>query len=148
MRRIVFLIAFSILALSAPRAAAQSRQQGTARNMKDSLPARVVQRAIDAFTRRDLDATFATFDAVFTHEFLGDPAGAKRVRRAEWVQQMKSDTAIVHMMNTMKLIDVRRDVFGPYVNDVWSFRTPDGKVVKHFELLEVRNGKIVREIEG
>jgi hypothetical protein len=62
--------------------------------------------------------------------------------------QMKNDTAVVHSMNTWKLIDVRRDVFGPYVNDVWSFRTPEGKVVKHFELLEIRNGKIVREIEG
>jgi hypothetical protein len=51
-------------------------------------------------------------------------------------------------MNSWKLIEVRRDVFGPYVNDVWSFRAPDGKLIKHFELLEVRNGKIVREIEG
>lgn len=25
---------------------------------------------------------------------------------------------------------------------------PEGRVVKHFELLEVRNGRIVREIEG
>ena len=85
---------------------------------------------------------------MFTHEYLGDPAGAKRVRREDWLQQMKSDTAVVRMMNTWKVIDIRRDVFGPYVNDVWAFRSPDGKVIKHFELLEVRNGKIVREIEG
>jgi len=31
---------------------------------------------------------------------------------------------------------------------VWTLRTPEGKLIKHFELLEVRNGKIVREIEG
>jgi hypothetical protein len=27
-------------------------------------------------------------------------------------------------------------------------RAPDGTVVKHFELMEVRHGKIVREIES
>jgi ketosteroid isomerase-like protein len=148
MRRIFYLLALSLL-VGSPRALwAQARQSGAPRSARDTLPERVVQRALDAFKRRDLEATFATYDTVFTHEFLGDPAGAKRVRRDDWLQQMKNDTGVVHTMNTWKVIEVRRDVFGPYVNDVWAFRTPDGKVVKHFELLEVRNGKIIREIEG
>ena len=62
--------------------------------------------------------------------------------------QMKQNAAAVDAMNTFELIEARRDVFGPYVNDVWSFRTPEGKVVKHFELFDVRNGKIVRELEA
>ena len=148
MKRVLFLLAASALILSSQAASAQARQEGTARGMRDTLPERVVQRALDAFTRRNLDATFATYDTVFMHEFLGDPAGAQRVRRDEWITKMKSDTGIVHSMNTWKLVNVRRDVFGPFVNDVWTFRTPDGKLLKHFELLEVRNGKIIREIEG
>ena len=38
---------------------------------------------------------------------------------------------MVSIMNPWKVVDVPRDVFGPYVNDVWAFRTPDGKLVKH-----------------
>jgi len=148
MRHMLQLFAFCAVALCARGASAQARMQGNARSAKDTLPANVVQRSLDAFQRRDLDATFATYDSVFTHEYLGDPAGAKQVRREDWLMQMKNDTAIVHAMNTWKFVRMRRDVFGPYVNDVWTFRTPDGKEVKHFELLEVRNGKIVREIEG
>jgi len=148
MKRFLSLLAGSALVLSSQVAAAQAHHQGCARGLRDTLPERVVQRALDAFKRHDLDATFATYDSVFTHEFLGDPAGAQRVRRDEWITKMKSDTGIVNSMNTWKLVDVRRDVFGPYVNDVWTFRTADGKLIKHFELVEVRNGKIVREIEG
>jgi ketosteroid isomerase-like protein len=148
MQRALYLFALATLALSPRGVSAQAKQAAAPRSMRDTLPERVVQRALDAFKRRDLDATFATYDTAFTHEFLGDPAGAKRVRRDEWLQQMKNDTGVVHTMNTWKVIKVRRDVFGPYVNDVWTFRTPEGKLVKHFELLEVRNGRIVREIEG
>lgn len=148
MKRVLYLSAASAFVLSSRIASAQTRQEGTARGLRDTLPGRVVQRALDAFTRRDLDATFATYDTVFMHEFLGDPAGAQRVRRDEWITRMKGDTGIVNSMNTWKLVNVRRDVFGPYVNDVWTFRTADGKLIKHFELVEVRNGKIVREIEG
>src|SRR2546421_3970519 len=146
MQRALCLFALSLLTVSPGGASAQAGQSGAARSMRDTLPARVVQRALDAFKRRDLDATFATYDTVFTHEYLGDPAGAKRVRRVEWLLQMKSDTGVARTMNTWKVVEVRRDVFGPYVNDVWAFRTPEGKLIKHFELLEVRNGKIVREI--
>ena len=148
MQRALCLFALSLLTVSPGGTSAQVGQSGAARSMRDTLPARVVQRALDAFKRRDLDATFATYDTVFTHEYLGDPAGAKRVRRVEWLLQMKSDTGVARTMNSWKVVEVRRDVFGPYVNDVWAFRTPDGKLIKHFELLEVRNGKIVREIEG
>jgi hypothetical protein len=148
MRYMLQLFTLCAVALCARGASAQARMQGNARSRQDTLPANVVQRSLDGFQHRDLDATFATYDTVFTHEFLGDPAGAKQVRREEWLMQMKNDTAIVRMMNTFKLVRMRRDVFGPYVNDVWTFRTLDGKELKHFELLEVRHGKIVREIEG
>lgn len=148
MKRVLHSLAVLAIVVASQGASAQARQEGAARGMRDTLPERVVQRALDAFKRRDLDATFATYDTVFVHEYLGDPAGPQRVRRDEWLMKMKNDTGIVHTMNTWKVVDVRRDVFGPYVNDVWAFRTPEGKLVKHFELLEVRNGKIVREIEG
>jgi hypothetical protein len=39
-------------------------------------------------------------------------------------------------------------VFGAFVNQEWRERFADGREFKHFELFEVRGGKIVREIEG
>ena len=116
--------------------------------MRDTLPARVVQRAFDVFIRKDLDGTFANWDTVFSHEYLGDPAGPKRVRRADWVTQLKSDTAGMRALKASRVEVVRQDVFGRFVNAVWVLRSPDGTEVKHFELFEVRHGKIVREIES
>jgi hypothetical protein len=116
--------------------------------MRDTLPERVVQRTIDAFTRRDLDATFANFDSVFTHEMLGDPTGAQRLRRDDYVRQMKADTAVMRRIKTQRIVVLHTDVFGAFVSQVWTIRLPDGREFKHFELIEVRGGKIVREIES
>lgn len=148
MQPIRWLFALSVLSLCARGAGAQARPQGAKGSMRDTLPERVVQRTSDAYIRKDLDATFANFDSVFMHEYLGDPAGAKRVRRDDWLRQLKSDTAAIRRMKTGHGEVVRHDVFGPFVNDVWVFTTADGKKIKHFELLEVRHGKIVREIES
>ena len=42
---------------------------------------------------------------------------------------------------------VRTDVFGAFVNQEWTEQFADGRQFKHFELSEVRGGKVVREIE-
>src|SRR5437764_10257428 len=90
-------------------ASAQVRPQGTARSMKDTLPANVVQRAIDAYTRHDLKAAYAEYDSVFTHEYLNDPAGPHRMRRDDFLQrQLKADTL------GWRLLRTRREVFGPF----------------------------------
>jgi|SRR4051794_19316719 hypothetical protein len=147
MRRFLWLCALLVLAMPVHHAAAQAQQGGT-RDMRDTLPERVVQRTFDVFMRKDLAGTFANYDTVFLHEYLGDPAGAKRVRRTDWLTQQKSDTAGLRALMAGRVEVLRQDVFGRFVNAVWVLRLPDGKELKHFELFEVRHGKIVREIES
>lgn len=114
----------------------------------DTLPIRVVERAVDGYKSKSLDAAFAPFDTTFIHESLGDPKGVEHVRRADWVRQMKSDTMVVQFMHNYRITHIERGVSGPWVYDIWTLRGPKGKTVKHVDLFEVRNGKIVREIEG
>jgi len=111
MRRSLWLCALCVLAVPSRHVAAQARQEG-ARDMRDTLPERVAQRTSDAFIRKDLDATFANYDTVFIHERLGDPAGPQRVRREDWLKQLKSDTAAMRRMRASRAEVVRHDVFG------------------------------------
>jgi len=142
MRRSLWLFAVCVLGLPSQHAAAQARQQGS-RDMRDTLPERVTRRTFDAYIRKDIDASFANYDTVFTHEYLSDPAGAKRIRREDWVRQAKSDTLIGKSHYEL----LHLDVVGAFVNVIWTSRGPDGKTVKHIDLFEVRHGKLVREIE-
>jgi hypothetical protein len=144
MRRTLCLFALLVLGLSCQHAAVQARQAGALREMRDTLPERVARRSFDAYVRKDLDASFANYDTVFTHEYLGDPAGAKLIRRDDWLRQAKSNAVIP----TLRFEIVRLDVFGAFVTVIWVSRTPDGKEIKHFDLFEVRHGKFVREIES
>lgn len=143
-----WLFAVTVLALCTRGAAAQSGPQGEALGMRDTLPERVAQRTYEAFKRSDLDATYANYDSVYTYERFGDPAGSHRVRRDDSLRQMKADTAVMRIVRGLRIMLVRTDVFGAFVNQEWRERFADGREFKHFELFEVRGGKIVREIEG
>jgi len=143
-----WLFAVAVLVLCAPGAAAQARPQGATRSMGDTLPERVAQRTYEAFKRSDLDATYANYDSVFTYERFGDPAGSHQLRRDDYLRQMKADTAVVRIIKGLRIVLVRTDLFGAFVNQEWRERFADGREFKHFELFEVRGGKIVREIEG
>ena len=143
-----WLFAVIVLALCTRGAAAQARPQGAAGSVRDTLPERVAQRAYEGFNRGDLDATYANYDSVFTYERFGDPAGSHQVRRDDNLRQMKADTAVMRIRKGLRVELVRSDVFGAFVNQEWRERFPDGREFKHFELFEVRGGKIVREIEG
>lgn len=142
------LFAVTVLALCARGASAQARPQGAPRAMRDTLPEHVVQRMVELWKRRDIEGTYAYFDTVFTHERLGDSAGVQRIRRDDLVRQTKADTGAARYLRTHPIVRVRTDVSGPFVNQVWTYRLPDGKEEIHFELFEVRGGKIVREIES
>ena len=148
MRRPLCLYAVFLLAGSSSSAIAQARQQGGGRSGQDTLPANVVKGAMDAYKRKDVDAAYAFYDTVFTHQYLADTSGAKRIRRDDWVRQFKSDTGSVRALNTWRIVLLYREVNGAWVNDIYLYRTPEGKEIKHFDLYEVRHGKIVREIEG
>lgn len=143
-----WLFAATVLTLCARGAAAQARPQGAADSMRDTLPERVAQRAYEGFRRGDLDATYANYDSVFTYERFGDPAGSHQVRRDDNLRQTKADTTVMRIIKGMRVELVRSDVYGAFVNQEWRERFPDGREFKHFELFEVRGGKIVREIEG
>ena len=93
-----WLFTVTVLALCTRGAAAQARPQGTTDSMRDTLPERVAQRTYEAFKRGDLDATYANYDSVFTYERFGDPAGAHRLRRDDYLRQMKADTAVVRII--------------------------------------------------
>jgi len=147
MRRSLWLFALFILAGSSSRAIAQARQAGVSRSSQYTLPANVVKAAMAAYKRHDIDAAYAYYDTVFTHQSLADTAGATRVRRDDWVRQTKNDPNL-RTYNTWRLVRVQREVNGAWVNDVYTWRTPEGKDIKHFDLYEVRHGKIVKEIEG
>ena len=148
MRRTLCLFALFVLGVPLRLAVAQARQEGASRDARDTLPERVVRRAIDAYIRKDIDASYAAWDTVFMHEYLGDPAGAKQMRQEDLLRQAKTDTAVIRLLRTQRVELVRLDVFGRFVNFIWVSRTPDGKQVTHLDLVEVRNGKIVREIES
>jgi len=143
-----WLFAVTLLALCTGGAAAQAPPQGAAPSTRDTLPERVAQRTYEAFSRGDLDALYANYDSVFTYERFGDPAGSHQLRRDDYLRQMKADTAIMRIIKGLRTELVRTDVFGAFVNQEWRERFADGREFKHFELFEVRGGKIVREIEG
>jgi len=148
MQAVRWLFAVTLVAICARSATAQARPQGATHSMRDTLPEIVVQRMIDAFARRDLDATYAYFDSVFTHETLGDSTGAQHFRRDDYVRQMKADTAVMRIIKTQRIRVLHTDVHGAVVSLVWTRRFSDGKPITHLELFEVRRGKIVREIES
>ena len=66
--------------------------------------------------------------------------------RDDYLRQ--ADTAVVRIIKGQRIVLVRSDVFGAFVNQEWRERFADGREFKHFELFEVRGGKIAREIEG
>lgn len=148
MHAVRWLFAVIGLSLCTRGAAAQARAQGAARSMQDTLPERVALRTYEAFRRHDLDAMYANFDSVFTYERFGDPAGTHQVQRDDNLRRTKADTAVMRIINGQRITLVRTDVFGAFVNQEWRERFADGREFKHFELFEVRGGKIVREIEG
>ena len=130
-----------VLALGARGAGAQAP-------FRDTLPERVAKRMYEGFKRHDLDATYADYDSLFTYERFGDPAGSHQLLRDETLRRMKADTALLRIINGQEIVLVRSDVYDAFVNQEWRERFADGRVFKHFELIEVRGGKIVREIEG
>jgi hypothetical protein len=148
MQAVRALFAMTVVAVCTRGAAAQGVPQGAARSMGDTLPEHVVQRVYEAFRRHDLDALYANFDSVFTYERFGDPAGSHQQGRDESLRRTKADTAVMRIITGLRVTLVRSDVFGAFVNQEWTERFADGRQFKHFELFEVRHGKIVREIEG
>ncbi|HEY2377892.1 MAG TPA: hypothetical protein VGH98_18105 [Gemmatimonadaceae bacterium] len=119
MQAVRWLFALTVLAVSTRGAAAQARPRGAAHSIRDTLAERVAQRAYEAFRRHDLDATYANFDSVFTYERFGGPAGSHQLRRDDNLRKMKADTTVLRIINGQRIVLVRSDVYGAFVNQEW-----------------------------
>jgi ketosteroid isomerase-like protein len=148
MRAARCVVAVAALALCTHGATAQARPQSADSSMRDTLPEHVALRAYAAWKAHDLDATYANYDSVYTVEVFNHPAGSHQVRNAEHLQKMKADTTVLRIVRSQRVELVRSDAYGAFVVQEWTEAFPDGRVFRHFELFEVRHGKIVREIEG
>ena len=142
------LFAAAALVLCTRGIGAQAVSQNASGGMEDTLPEHVALRVYDAFRRHDLDAMFANFDSVYTYEIFGSAKGSQRLRRDDALRHTKADTSVMRIVNGMRVTIVRSDPYGAFVNQEWVESFADGRDFKHFELFEVRHGKVVREIEG
>ena len=143
-----WVFAVSVLALGARGALAQAAPQGAASSAQDTLPERVAMRTFETWKRHEIDANYANYDSVFTYLRFGDPVGEHKVYRDAQLKHLKADTAVMRIVNGQKVELVRSDVYGAFVVQEWTETFADGRSFKHFEMFEVRGGKIVREIEG
>jgi len=138
MRRILLAVAI-IASLSASRPL--EAQFHFAR--RDSLPERVVQRALDGFNHHDVVAIEAEYDSVYVHENMADMAGPRLVSRTAL-----RDSLVLSFLRVkdVKVKLSRRTLAGALVADLY-VTIENGKKTKHLDIYEVRHGKIVREWE-
>ena len=135
-----WLSAMGILALCSSSAKGQAAS--------DTLPEQVAMRTFETWKRHDLDANYANYDSVFIYLRFGDPAGEHQIRRDDQLRRLKADSTVMRIISGQRVELVRSDVYGAFVVQEWRETFADGRDFKHFEMFEVRGGKIVREIEG
>lgn len=146
----LLLIAGALLA--APTGAA-------AQTAEDTLPERVVERALDAFMRHDVAALIAEWDSVSYFQDLAappvpanHPGAPKLIRAEERVRAMKAYLAKPDPRGPGHRDVLQRLVAGRFVVchiAVW-WDPPYGDThnFQKIEIYEVRNGKIVAEYDG
>jgi hypothetical protein len=108
---------------------------------RDTLPERVVQRALDGFNHHDVVAIEAEYQPFFMHENMADSTGPRLVSRTD----MRDSLILVFQRaKDARLKLSKRVLNGPLVTDLY-VTIENGKKRKHLDIYEVRNGKIVRE---
>ena len=128
-----------VLAAAAPRPA-EAQFHFTHR---DTLPQKVVQRALDGFNHHDVVAIEAEYEPTYLYQNLADTAGPKLISR---VAMRDSLILVFQAAKDAKLRLSKRVLNGPLVTDFY-VTVLNGKKRKHVDLYEVRHGKIVREWE-
>ena len=128
-----------VLAAAAPRPA-EAQFDFTHR---DTLPQKVVQRALDGFNHHDVVAIEAEYEPTYLYQNLADTAGPKLISR---VAMRDSLILVFQAAKDAKLRLSKRVLNGPLVTDFY-VTVLNGKKRKHVDLYEVRHGKIVREWE-
>lgn len=132
MRRYIFLLA---LGLARPL---QAQFHFTHR---DTLPQKVVQRALDGYNHHDVVAVEAEYQPTYLYQNLSDSAGPRLVSR---VDVRDSLILVFQRAKDAKLSLSKRVLTGPIVTDFYVAKS-NGRKVKHMSIYEVRHGKIVRE---
>jgi len=110
---------------------------------RDTLPQKVVQRALDGFNHHDVVAIEAEYEPTYLYQNLTDSAGPKLISR---VAMRDSLILVFQAAKDAKLRLSKRVLNGPLVTDFY-VTVLNGKKRKHVDLYEVRHGKIVREWE-
>ena len=128
-----------VLAAAAPRPA-EAQFHFTHR---DTLPQKVVQRALDGFNHHDVVAIEAEYEPTYLYQNLADTAGPKLISR---VAMRDSLILVFQAAKDAKLRLSKRVLNGPLVTDFY-VTVLNGKKRRHVDLYEVRHGKIVREWE-
>ena len=108
---------------------------------RDTLPERVVQRALEAYNNHDVVALEAEYQPYFMFERMADSTGPRLVSRVAM-----RDSLILVFQRTKDAREKlsKRVLNGPLVTDVYT-TVENRKKHKHLGIYEVRGGKIVRE---
>jgi hypothetical protein len=110
---------------------------------RDTLPQKVVQRALDGFNHHDVVAIETEYQPMYMYENLADSTGPHLISR---VAMRDSLILVFQRAKDAKLRLSKRVLSGPLVTDFY-VTVLNGKKRKHIEMYEVRKGKIVREWE-
>jgi len=137
MRRLTTIA--TLLALAAARPA-EAQFHFTHR---DTLPQKVVQRALDGFNHHDVVAIEAEYQPMYMYQNLADSTAPRLVSR---VDMRDSLILVFQRSKDAKLRLSKRVLNGPLVTDFY-VALLNGKKKKHIDMYEVRKGKIVREWE-
>ena len=107
---------------------------------RDTLPDHVARAAFDAYNRHDVPALLTFYDTVAVHELLGDSTGRFKGTPA----QMYAGLADYFAKNEVHQELRQQLVSGRIVVQLYDF-IENGKRTPHFDIYEVRHGKIVHE---
>ena len=110
---------------------------------RDTLPQKVVQRALDGFNHHDVVAIETEYQPMYMYENLADSTGPHLISR---VAMRDSLILVFQRTKDAKLRLSRRVLNGPLVTDFY-VTVLNGRKKKHVDMYEVRHGKIVREWE-
>jgi len=110
---------------------------------RDTLPQKVVQRALDAYNHHDVVAIESEYQPTYLYQNLADSAGPRLVSR---VDMRDSLILVFQRAKDAKLTLSKRVLTGRIVTDFYVAKT-NGHKQKHVDIYEVRHGKIVREWE-
>jgi hypothetical protein len=110
---------------------------------RDTLPQKVVQRALDGYNHHDVVAVEAEYQPTYLYQNLADSSAPHLVSRVD----MRDSLILVFQRTKDATLRLSKRVLnGPLVTDFYVAVT-NGRKRRHVDMYEVRHGKIVREWE-